>query len=108
MRFRSSHPLFGRSWNLQADAAGAFTIKGHIDDGGSSMPVPAVPFTLHGRHPQTGIEIDVAGEFTESFSGNLALAAGHATASTFYDYYTYYLPQNAIDADPWSQNLDGH
>jgi len=100
VEFRSLEPLFGRTISVMADSVGAFTFKGHIEDGSGSVPVPVAPFTLRARHQQTNVQVDQSGAFTGTYSGNLSLALGTATASS--TYYIYYAPQYAIDADPYS------
>ncbi|MCU1382351.1 MAG: LamG domain protein jellyroll fold domain protein [Acidobacteria bacterium] len=97
MTFTSQHPLFGRTWPLQAGEDAAFSIKGRLDDN-EPMAVPVAPFTLHASHPQTYVEIDQPGDFSGTVTGNLAFALGEATASSS-TYSAYYPPQNAIDDD---------
>lgn len=97
LTFRSLHPLFGRTWELQSsDASGAFSLTSYVDDY-NHRSVPIAPFNLHAIHPNTYIEIDQTGDFTGTFSGSMASTIGRASASS--TYASTYGPQFAIDAD---------
>ena len=84
MKFKSLQPLFGRTWELYCRCGRQRSrLKGRVDDD-YRRPVPIAPFTLHAKHPGTYVQIDQAGDFTGTFTGNLASTLGRVTASSSY------------------------
>lgn len=59
--FRGTHPLFGRTYSVNANSQGEFRLNARLANG-SSIPVPVIPdddngvaFELRARHPQTNL-----------------------------------------------------
>ncbi len=64
VRHQSLHPLFGRTFFLVSDAAGAFRLNSVFNVSGGSTAIPIHPFRLKATHPQTGVQSpDVVGNF---------------------------------------------
>jgi hypothetical protein len=51
--FKSSNPLYGRTYKATADQNGRFTFPGSITGVNGPVPIPENDFTLFARHPQT-------------------------------------------------------
>ena len=93
MRFRSGNPLFQREQSTQADAAGAYMFRGRFVENGQSVTVPIDAYSLTVQ-AQTGVTLSgIAGDFTGTFTGNLA-RFGTARASSEYSSFSY--PASAV------------
>ena len=53
VRFRSDHPLFGRTFSFSANGSAVFRLDAAFNTSGTSVAVPVAPFTLRADHPQT-------------------------------------------------------
>jgi Carboxypeptidase regulatory-like domain len=54
----SQHPLFNREWRIQADADGAYSITGKLEEGLRSIALPIdTPVTIKAAHPITKLPI---------------------------------------------------
>ena len=60
--YRSGHPLFGRTWTIQANDAAHFSFDSHFGaaGGGGSTAIPQAPYTLTARHPATSLNSPAA------------------------------------------------
>ena len=69
VRFKSLHPLFGRTHKVQSNSAGYFGLTGVVDPNGISRLIPHAPFELMAKHPGTDAESPVVtGTFAENES----------------------------------------
>jgi hypothetical protein len=55
VRFNTLSPLYDVEQRVNTDAQGRFTISASLSDFGNTLLVPAVDFTLVGRHPTTNL-----------------------------------------------------
>lgn len=53
MSLQSTHPLFGRTYTVNADAQGAFTYRARANGDGQALVIPQDTFTLTATHPVT-------------------------------------------------------
>ncbi|MCB9529086.1 MAG: carboxypeptidase regulatory-like domain-containing protein [Myxococcales bacterium] len=54
--WQSSHPLFGRTWQFDADGNGVYRVGARLGRNGDNIAVPAAPFEVRARHPVTGVD----------------------------------------------------
>ncbi len=96
VRFRSAHPLFGRTHSTFSGATdGSFRFRGSFASASTPLAVPVADFTLEATHPT--IQTTTAtqpGSFAGTFAGNLSLVRATATASTSFPGFP---PSRAID-----------
>ncbi len=95
VRFRSDHPLFGRTHQVVADPNGAFEVLARFDDAFLPLAVPIDTFALEATDPATGVEARAAGGFAGTFTGSLTLGATAVASSALPGFG----PEQAIDGD---------
>ncbi|HEV8348494.1 MAG TPA: carboxypeptidase regulatory-like domain-containing protein [Vicinamibacterales bacterium] len=67
--FHSDHPLFTRTFTVNANGSGQFSFESNIREG-SSAPIPMDAYSLRGTHPQTLLRSPTAsGTFDEGTTG---------------------------------------
>ena len=65
MTFKSSVPVYGRTYSVFSNASGVYTFATNLNGQFNQIGIPLAPFTLTARHPVTSVTTSLADAFAE-------------------------------------------